>query len=153
MKIMFVCSYNTCRSAMAKGIMQKKLKEKNIDIEVYSCGIHARTGEYASYNAIEAAKYYDVDITLHRSTNIRESNIKEMDLILCATRSNKENVILLYSDIKEKVFTMKEFAEIDNNGQDLDIKDPWGYDNNIYSNSIVEIEKVTQKIIEKIEKK
>ena len=76
-----------------------------------------------------------------------------MDLILCATRSNKENVILLYPDIKEKVFTMKEFAEIDNNGQDLDIKDPWGYDNNIYSNSIVEIEKVTQKIIEKIEKK
>ena len=31
MKIMFVCTGNTCRSAMAEGLAKKIIKEKNLE--------------------------------------------------------------------------------------------------------------------------
>lgn len=152
MKIMFICTGNICRSAMAEGIMKKIVEDKNIDAKIYSCGIYAETGDYATYNAIEAASQYDVDISSHRATNIRKSKIEEMDLILCATQSHKQSVIHLYPNLKEKVYTMKEYAKLDKNGQDLDIKDPWGYDINVYNNCAIEIEKCLQETIKRLKK-
>lgn len=150
MKIMFICTGNICRSAMAEGMMKKLVKENNIDAEVYSCGTYAETGDYATYNAIDAMKQYDVNIEEHRATNIRESKIEEMDLILCATQRHKQMVSYLYPKLKEKIYTMKEYAEIDNNKQEVDINDPWGYDLNVYYNCAIEIVKCLEKIIEKI---
>lgn len=151
MKIMFICTGNICRSAMAEGMMKKLAKDNNLDLDICSCGIYAEDGDYATYNAVEAAKYYDVNIEGHRATNIRRSKIKEMDIILCATESHKQSVLYMYPELKEKVFTMKEYAELDKNGQDMDIKDPWGYDMNVYQNCAEEIEKCLIKIIGKIQ--
>lgn len=151
MKIMFICTGNICRSAMAEGMMKKLAKDNNLDLDICSCGIYAEDGDYATYNAVEAAKYYDVNIEGHRATNIRRSKIKEMDIILCATESHKQSVLYMYPELKEKVFTMKEYAELDKNGQDMNIKDPWGYDMNVYQNCTEEIEKCLIKIIEKIQ--
>ena len=55
------------------------------------------------------------------------------------------------AELKEKVFTMKEYARIDKNGQDMDIQDPWGYDFSVYYNCASEIKKCLEKII-KMEK-
>jgi len=42
MKIMFICTGNICRSAMAEGMMKKMLEENNIkNVEVCSSGIYA----------------------------------------------------------------------------------------------------------------
>ena len=136
---------------MADGIMKKLVKENNVNIDVYSCGIYAETGDYATYNAVEAAKEYGANISYHRATNIRESNIKEMDLILCATVSHKQNVLYLYPELKGKVYTMKEYAKIDKEGQDLDIKDPWGFEEGIYRKCAREIKECLERII-KLEK-
>lgn len=38
MKIMFICTGNICRSAMAHKLMEKKVKDNNLkNIEIYSC--------------------------------------------------------------------------------------------------------------------
>ena len=148
MKIMFICTGNICRSAMAEGMMRKLIKEKNIDAEVYSCGIYAETGNDPTYNAQEAASEYGADISNHRATNIRDSKIEEMDIILCATISHKQSVLYLHPEVEGKVFTMKEYAKLDKNGQDMDIKDPWGYDEFVYRKCASEIEECLKKIVE-----
>ena len=51
---------------------------------------------------------------------------------------------------KEKIFTMKEYAGLDNNGQDMDISDPWGYNMNTYRMCAAEISLCVDKIIEKL---
>lgn len=150
MKIMFICTGNTCRSAMADGLAKKIIKDKNLNIEVYSAGIFAITGEHASYNSVAIMKEYEVDIALHKATAIEESNIEEMDLIFCATKNHKRQLIARYNNLKDKIFTMKEYAEIDNNGNDMDIKDPWGYDINTFRMCAAEISLCIDKIIEKI---
>lgn len=152
MKIMFICTGNICRSAMAEGMMKKLINEHNIDAQIYSCGVYAETGDYSTYNAIEAMKEYEVNIENHRATNIRESKIEEMDLILCATLSHRQSVLHLYPELKGKVYTMKEYAKLDKNGQDMDIKDPWGYDLNVYYNCALEIKKCLERTIEELKK-
>lgn len=150
MKIMFICTGNICRSAMAEGMMRKLVQEQNKEAEVYSCGIYAETGDYATYNAVEAASKYDADISNHRATNIRDSKIEEMDVILCATISHKQSVLYLYPELEGKVFTIKEYAKLDKNGQYMDIKDPWGYDMDVYENCAKEIKECLDIIINKI---
>lgn len=147
-KIMFICTGNICRSAMADGLMKKLVKDSNKDIEVYSCGIFAEDGDMPTFNAIEAIKEYDVDLKSHRATNIRDSKIEEMDIILCATISHKNNVISMYPNLKDKVFTIKEYANFDKS--DLDIPDPWGYDIETYRFCASTISNCLYKIIEKI---
>ena len=151
MKIMFICTGNICRSAMAHRMLEKRLKDiKNSEIEVYSCGIYAENGDGSTYNAINVMKDYDVDLSTHRATNINNSKIEEMDLILCATNTHKQEVIYMYPKLKEKVFTMKEY--INKNTEDLNIKDPWGYDSYVYERCAEEINEVIDSIIDRLAK-
>ena len=128
-------------------MFEKMVKEQNKNVQVYSCGIYAQNGDIPTYEAIETMNEYGINLRNHRATNIRRSRIKEMDIILCATESHKQSVLHMYPKLKEKVFTMKEYAKLDNNGQDMDIKDPWGYDMNVYQNCAREIEECNEKII------
>ena len=143
MKVMFICTGNICRSAMAEWLLKKKLEEKNRnDIEVYSCGIYAENGDVPTYEAKRVMKEeYGIDISKHRATNIRNSKIKEMDLILCATASHKIAVLDMYPELEGKVFTMKEYVNYEREYHDsINIKDPWGYDIETYRACVAEIE-------------
>lgn len=149
MKIMFICTGNVCRSAMAHGLMEKKITDRNLqDIEIYSCGVFADNGERATYEAQEVMEEYGVDLKNHRATNIAYSDIESMDLILCATKSHKMSVIQKYPSLKEKVYTMNEYAGVEH--IEMDIKDPWGGGIEVYRFSAAEIESCVDKIIEKI---
>ena len=82
MKIMFICTGNICRSAMAHRMLEKRVKDLNRDdIEVYSCGVFAYNGDRPTSQGIEVMKNYEVDLTSHRATNIHNSNIEDMDII------------------------------------------------------------------------
>lgn len=148
--IMFVCTGNICRSAMAEKMLDKRAKEEKIDIEVYSCGTYAENGDYPTWEAIETMKEYNIDITSHRATNISKSNIGNMDVILCATKNHKNIVLQLYPQLEGKVYTMKEYVGKIENG--LDISDPWGYSIEIYRKCASEIEEIIEKIIKGVRK-
>ena len=153
---MFICTGNICRSAMAHWLLKQKLKDEKIEgIEVYSCGIYAQDGDIPTYEAKRVMQdEYGIDISGHRATNIKNSKIKEMDLILCATSSHKMAVIDMYPELKEKVYTMKEYVNYNRKYHDkIDIKDPWGYDIETYRSCVAEIEECVNGILEKYNEK
>ncbi len=146
MKIMFICTGNICRSAMAYAMLEKRAKENNKEIEVYSCGLFAQNGDIPTTEAITVLKtIYNTDLTQHRATNIEQSKIKEMDVILCATSSHKNNVVNKYPELEGKVFTMKEYCGYPEN--DLDINDPWGCSYETYRRCAEEIDKCVTKLL------
>ena len=153
MKIMFICTGNICRSAMTEWILKKNLKDlKRKDIEVYSSGIYAQNGDIPTYEAETVMKdEYDIDISKHRATNIRNSRIKEMDLVLCATMSHKIGVLDIYPELEGKVFTMKEYVGYNREYHDkINIKDPWGYDIETYRSCVSEIDECIELLLKKL---
>ena len=153
MKIMFICTGNICRSAMAEWLLKKKLEDKKIEnIEVYSGGVYAQDGDISTWEAKRVMMdEYSIDMSKHRATNIVNSKIKEMDLILCATSRHKRDVLRIYPELEGKVFTMKEYVGYDREYHDkIDIKDPWGYDIETYRSCVAEIDECLELLLEKI---
>ncbi len=153
MKVMFICTGNICRSAMAEAILKEKISKDNTlkdKIEVFSAGTFAEGGECSTQSAIEVMEEYGINLKNHRATNVAKSKIKEMDVILCATINHKIMLTRLYPELKDKIYTMKEY--IDKDTKDLDIKDPYGYDIVVYRNCAAEIEKYIDLMIDKWEK-
>ena len=110
--IMFICTGNTCRSAMAEGMMKKMLEDKGIrDVNVCSAGLRASTGEYSTDEAIMVMKEdYDVNLLNHQSINVKNTDVKDMDLILCATHAHLTTLEYMYPELAHRIFTIKEYA-------------------------------------------
>ena len=141
-KILFVCTGNTCRSAMAAAMMADIADKNDLNILVESAGIFAPIGECAADNAIEAMKKRDIDLSLHRTKPVTEELIEMADIILAMTGAHK---MLIENMAPEKVFTLCEYA-----GDEGDIPDPYGGDLDEYEEVAEEINDLLVDIAEKL---
>lgn len=112
------------------------------DVEVSSAGIYAMDGNMASFNAIAVCKDHGLDLNDHKSVPVYASNIEEMDLVLTATVSHRDNLKKSYPQLE--IYTIKEYAGYD----DLDIADPYGYSLKVYEKCFLEIKEALEKICE-----
>lgn len=138
MKLMFVCTANTCRSVMAEYIFKGMVGK---EIEICSAGIMATDGRSPSKNTVMACRNQGIDVTNHKATNVKRSDIEDMDLVLTLETSHRDTLRKRYPDLK--IYTIKEF-----NGVDYlyDIDDPFMYDLEVYEATFKEIQKSLEKI-------
>ena len=86
MKIMFICTGNTCRSPMAMGLFREMLKQRGIeDVVCESAGLYALAGDEAEPNAVEAASELGADITAHRARPYSLYMAEDTNLFVCMT--------------------------------------------------------------------
>ena len=146
-KIMFVCTGNICRSAMAEYLLRDKLEKLSLQdkIKVYSSGISAYAGDIPTYEAVSVMKkLYNIDMTSHRATPSRYADVEGMDLILCMTRSHVSSLKLMYPNMSNKIFLLNDYVS---NG--TDISDPWGYGIDVYTKCIKEIDESLELLLKK----
>ena len=95
MKILFVCTGNTCRSPMAEGLFKKMLIDKNTEnIECSSAGLFAMTGDEVSVNSVKACERFGVDISSHRARRITAYILDETDKFVCMTKDHAASLSL-----------------------------------------------------------
>src|SRR5690606_3791961 len=96
MKILMVCLGNICRSPMAQGILEQKLKAAGLDDKVSVDS--AATSNYhiddsPDERAIKKTKEYNIDISSYRGRQIKPSDFDEFDRIYVMDISNYENTL------------------------------------------------------------
>lgn len=157
--ILFVCTGNTCRSAMAEGIFKKLLKEREVDKNSYnvlSAGISALPGMSPTSEAISAASEQGVNISQHKALQLHEDLVKKADLILVMSHKHKDYIQKKFPFIKNKVFLLKkyshkgEFKNIQSRDEDYEIVDPLGNPIDFYRVVAIELKIILEKIINKI---
>jgi protein-tyrosine-phosphatase len=77
---------------------------------------------------------YKIDLSSHKATAIRESQIEDMDLILCMTKSHKNSLTSIYPNLADRVFLIKEYI-----GLSGEVADPYGGTLKIYSECAKEL--------------
>ena len=138
MKIMFVCTGNTCRSPMAEGIFSQMIKEENLrDIEVSSGGLLAFSGDEVTNYAVKAAMKYGADISSHRSRGVDHRDLTDTDLFVCMTRGHEEHLL---------DFLPRERVCVLGGG----ISDPFGYDEETYERCAGEIYESLKELLKEL---
>lgn len=110
MRILFVCTGNTCRSPMAEGLFRQMAKERGMKVEARSAGVAAVEGMPISRHAEAVLRDHQIEDRLTSSALSLEL-AEWADLILTLTQSHKRAVIHTYPFAVSKVFTLKEYVE------------------------------------------
>lgn len=137
---------------MAEGLFRKMLRDlgKEKEIEVGSCGIAAVEGLPASDNARKVMMDEGIDISTHRARLFSEE-LLDADLILTMTKSHKDYIINRFPHTKGRVFVLGEFAAGEKGDENVDIKDPFGGDEETYRRVLAELKERLEKVIKRLE--
>ena len=146
MKILFVCTGNTCRSPMAEGLLNYYKNRDNLYLLVDSAGIFTETGLPIGKNSIDAMAKIGIDISAYRSKKIDQQLLSQQDLVLTMGESHKRFLKENFSFNIEKLYSLKEYVyQIED-----DVVDPYGGDLTTYIDTRDEIRALVEKIVEKL---
>ncbi|MGQ9557635.1 MAG: low molecular weight protein arginine phosphatase [Desulfurispora sp.] len=130
MRILFVCTGNTCRSSMAAALAEALRDElpSGAEIEILSAGTAALRGMPASAHAVAVLAESGIDLSHHRATPLSRELVQQVDLVLTMTRQHRQQVLALCPEAAGRVYTLAQYAA----GRDADVPDPFGGDRELY---------------------
>jgi protein-tyrosine-phosphatase len=121
--VLFVCTANMCRSPIAQGLMQDKLRREKLadQMRAESAGVWTQNGRPATDLAVRVLADRGIDIAGHRSRVITPEIVRDAALILTMTRSHAEAIRAEFPLARDKVHLLAEMV-----GANFDIEDPVG---------------------------
>lgn len=121
MKILYICTGNTCRSPMAKLLTELEADRKALDVTVRSRGMAAHDGEPMSVGAIKVMAEEGVNATYHKAKTVTEADMIWADKIYAMTHTLSANLKRGWPEYKDKIEAFAEKDVIDPFGGSLEI--------------------------------
>ena len=147
MRILFVCSGNTCRSPLAEAIARSVAAERGLDdIDVGSAGTSAWDGAPASDGSMLVAIERGWDLNAHRARALTAELVGWADLVLVMGPQHRERAIALGGAGKSYLLT--DYAS--RGATARAVTDPFGGDLANYRTTADELEGEIRKVLDRV---
>ncbi|MBQ9338632.1 MAG: low molecular weight protein arginine phosphatase [Lentisphaeria bacterium] len=121
--VLFVCTGNTCRSAMAEAWLRHLCERDGLDWTVRSAGLDAFPGDEASEHAQRVIAAAGGDLSHHAARRFSPYLADEADLILAMTHSHLARLQQLTPEAAGKAKLLMSYSQT---APDSDVPDPFG---------------------------
>lgn len=138
MKIVFVCTGNTCRSALAEALARQSATDHNLAIDFASAGTGAALGAPATDGAILVGLERGVDVSRHRSRPLLPEDVAGDTIVLAMATSHIAAIRAVAP--AAHVALLDEYASRGASSRSVD--DPFGGDLTDYRRAADEIEEM-----------
>jgi len=146
MNLLFVCSGNTCRSAMAEALARKIARRRGIEnLNISSAGTNAWDNVPATDEALLVGMEREIDLTGHRARKLTPTIVSEADLIFVMTPGHLEQVKQLGG--RGKVHVIDEYAS---GTMNQGVADPYGGDLEAYRHTADVLEAELEKLFDRL---
>lgn len=147
MRILFVCTGNTCRSALADAVARKVVVERALsDVEILSAGTSAWDSAPASDGALLVGLERGLDLSQHRAQTLSRELIRSADLVLAMGPHHLERVEALGGSGKSYLLT--DYAS--RGASARPVNDPIGGELDVYRATADELEAEVRKMFDRI---
>lgn len=147
MRILFVCSGNTCRSPLAEAVLKRMAEDAGrSDIEVSSAGTQAWDGSPASDGSLLVGMERGLELSAHRSRQLTTEMLEEADLVLVMAPSHLAQAKQMRPPASVHLLG----GYVAGGGHASTMQDPFGGDLAAYRETADDIERELQGILEKL---
>ena len=146
MRLLFICTGNTCRSPLAEALARREAIERGLaDVEVASAGTSAWDGSPASDGALLVALERGMDLSTHRAQQLTRALVQSHDVVLAMGPHHVERAEALGGEGRTHLLTA--FA---GGTSSRPINDPFGGDLDQYRETLAELQSEIRLVFDRL---
>ena len=141
--ILFVCLGNIIRSAFAAELLRARSLGRP-DLQVRSAGLDATPDRPADPTAVQCARRFGVDLSVHRTRRLDRSDIEEADVLLAMEIDHVVEILRLFPQYRHKVYLFGCLTD----ENPLDVADPVYAPKDVFEACFERIDRGVRRIVE-----